>query len=1217
MRGRILSTNQRCLHRRTSIRPGTIGGAIVLVALLSLALQLLMADDATAQSVIGKPDVAVAGSLDGALEFSWQDDPAAEFWAVAVVNGSCSGLSSDSAVTANQVSCSADPSALGPVCVSVKAYNETTGSVSAFSNWRCADGDAFAIDATGAGYLPNEVSLGRVRADEALAPTLANATDCVVDLSFQPYRYVCVASGAAIDQAIADLAAVATASERVFWIGAPGDVVVEDYEPVSLVADLAFEDDLDAAVLGDGLDLQTTYTVTNQVLLSAATGIAPSVGVTLPIAAGFDKATITAPEFCTVVKDDLRCLLGDLAVGDQASFTVTGTPLPGATAGQFGVVAVVDTDIPGVGEAFEGENAGSDAGGSVSGTGTNGRSRQTSAVFDFGEDPGVFLGTGSTAGGPLDGGSGEVTGLPACQFCAAATTGTSGDSTSSSAPEAFSGGDPHVRTFDGVRLPFHGSGDYLGAQSSAGAFEMQVRFGRYGNGYVSFNWGLAVRAGDSVLTFGDDESLTLWDDTLVKLNDVLVTPTVGGQTLAGGVTLRRVDSGIPRYEVLWPDGTRLWVGMRVGDAWRVLVGPNVQQGLEGLLGNADGDPTNDLVARSGTPFDYNSVELYTIFGDSWAVDPASSMFSTDLADGALLPFLPTGRFSMSELAAAALAEAEAACRAAGFVESEGLAECIFDLAVTGDQRLIEGSRLIQSLMGESISALAAFGIVEDDTTVAAPAVIVGEITTSYKVDLYRFDLEQGASVTIDSARTCTNPSSFEFVLEAPSGAVVARNGYSTTTACGRIGLFDLPESGEYILRVYDRFGATGQYALAVALPGSGSSAYRLDEVATGSVDAGGEHFHIFQVDEDDTEVYFDSQGCNNYNRWQLLNPELQVVRSVSCASEFAEVLSAGQWAVRFYSDDTRSGSYSFRTWVLPERETFVYALDESVSGSLAFPTDAHRYVFDVAADETEVFFDPNGCASGLRWRLIDPAGTPGPFEYCFESFSQVLDAGMWALEVYSIDDRSGSYSFRAWEIPERETFVYALDDVASGSLSFPTDRERHVFDIAADGAEVYFQSRGCNTYNWWRLIDATGSVVTTKRCTADFAEVLSAGTWTLEMYSVDDRFGSYSFRVWEIPQRETFDYVIGDTANVVLSFPTDNETYTFDVAVDGTALVFDSQGCSPTSQRWLLRRPDGSLVVWKYCYQDFTATLDAGTHTLMVYTNDDRFGTMQFQVREQ
>ena len=92
--------------------------------------------------------------------------------------------------------------------------------------------------------------------------------------------------------------------------------------------------------------------------------------------------------------------------------------------------------------------------------------------------------------------------------------------------------------------------------------------------------------------------------------------------------------------------------------------------------------------------------------------------------------------------------------------------------------------------------------------------------------------------------------------------------------------------------------------------------------------------------------------------------------------------------------------------------------------------------------------------------------------------------------------------------------------------------------------------------------------------------------------------------------------VIGDVVADSLSFPTDAETYTFDVAADGTALDFDSQSCV-ASNRWQLLNPGGTVVDDEPCTDDFSRSLDAGMWTLRIYSDDDTFGDYSFQVRGQ
>ena len=58
----------------------------------------------------------------------------------------------------------------------------------------------------------------------------------------------------------------------------------------------------------------------------------------------------------------------------------------------------------------------------------------------------------------------------------------------------------------------------------------------------------------------------------------------------------------------------------------VLLNPNRASQVQGLLGNYDGDPRNDLVHQNGQPSSGRFEDLYPHFADSWRITQANSLF---------------------------------------------------------------------------------------------------------------------------------------------------------------------------------------------------------------------------------------------------------------------------------------------------------------------------------------------------------------------------------------------------------------------------------------------------------------------------------------------------------------------------------------------------------------------------------------------------------------
>ena len=250
-------------------------------------------------------------------------------------------------------------------------------------------------------------------------------------------------------------------------------------------------------------------------------------------------------------------------------------------------------------------------------------------------------------------------------------------------------GDPHLLTYDGLFYDFQAAGEFVLTTDGAG-YLVQVRLTPIGdpaNG-VSANRAVAARVGSDVVSIEAGASQP------VHLNGVPITTSDGRQTLPGGGTLSVLGA---RYRLRWPSGTQLDV--RDLGNHTLAIYPILPAGasavMSGLLGNADGNPKNDLALRDGTPLvDPQFADLYPRYADSWRIAAAESLF--DYAPGQstatfTLPSFPPRRNFTAMLSNADYAAARATCIAAGVKDPVRLDACILDQALTHDPAYAQSS----------------------------------------------------------------------------------------------------------------------------------------------------------------------------------------------------------------------------------------------------------------------------------------------------------------------------------------------------------------------------------------------------------------------------------------------------------------------------------------------------------------------------------------------
>lgn len=254
-------------------------------------------------------------------------------------------------------------------------------------------------------------------------------------------------------------------------------------------------------------------------------------------------------------------------------------------------------------------------------------------------------------------------------------------------------GEPHVKTFDGVRYDLQLVGEFTLA--TAGELTVQTRTAPYySSESVSVVTAVAVEIGEHRLTVRVGREAAIWLDgdplpiaqartgvdldgsTAVAYGDALFIESTAGRM----VEVRGLESGHLDIYVDPGDGTDEWTG---------------------LLGSPDGDELNDLTTRDGVVLDPepSTDDLYGVFGESWRITDEASLF--DYADGESTETFtdrsfPRRHMTIDDLTDRQRTLAEAVCRLAGIARTAQLEDCIFDYAVTGDMAFVRTSRYVDA-----------------------------------------------------------------------------------------------------------------------------------------------------------------------------------------------------------------------------------------------------------------------------------------------------------------------------------------------------------------------------------------------------------------------------------------------------------------------------------------------------------------------------------------
>ena len=265
-------------------------------------------------------------------------------------------------------------------------------------------------------------------------------------------------------------------------------------------------------------------------------------------------------------------------------------------------------------------------------------------------------------------------------------------------PQPASTGDPHFFTPDGLAYDFQGVGEFVLLRSEFEGFEIQSRQESWGGlgSQVSVNTGFAFNVDNVKVALAEspvDGSIELYIDEEFQSRPIDYPLNSGGSIIADRDTL----------DVRWSDGSRAVVQIR--SSWMnlsIALSERHAGNVSGLLGNYNGDVTDDIVTESGTNLTTrpNSKELYGIFADSWRVrsDDASHFHYYEGQDfNTFTNRLFPGRvFTVDDLSEQQLRDATAICEEKGVTDAPHLENCILDVGLSGDAAFADDALAAQN-----------------------------------------------------------------------------------------------------------------------------------------------------------------------------------------------------------------------------------------------------------------------------------------------------------------------------------------------------------------------------------------------------------------------------------------------------------------------------------------------------------------------------------------
>jgi subtilisin family serine protease len=249
-------------------------------------------------------------------------------------------------------------------------------------------------------------------------------------------------------------------------------------------------------------------------------------------------------------------------------------------------------------------------------------------------------------------------------------------------------GDVHMVTFDKRNYDFQAFGDFVFVEAKRPGDDLVVQTRQkawISNSSVAVNTAFATLVEGHRVVYDFDFATRLQIDG----NDVALS---NGQTLSLGNSQISRTSNI--YTIIYA-GTNGVIESSDAQLQARDEGSYINLtvsrfgSVRGLLGDSDGDASNDFALRDGTQLSANPSwnEIHGKFADSWRVKADEDLFRSNQ-----LPFVPVPpkQISLEDLDQLVVDRARKAVAAAG-IPNEHIEEAAFDFAITGDESFIKGA----------------------------------------------------------------------------------------------------------------------------------------------------------------------------------------------------------------------------------------------------------------------------------------------------------------------------------------------------------------------------------------------------------------------------------------------------------------------------------------------------------------------------------------------
>lgn len=552
----------------------------------------------------------------------------------------------------------------------------------------------------------------------------------------------------------------------------------------------------------------------------------------------------------------------------------------------------------------------------------------------------------------------------------------------------------------------------------------------------------------------------------------------------------------------------------------------------------------------------------------------------------------------------------------------------------------------------------------------APEAGAGNIETLAAKDVYRFTVPTGGRTLMLDSKSCPAFLGARWTLiDRSDGSTVDTDYCETDRQFGGLSAgsyqleYDSP-SGKTGANSFDLFFVPAPEIFDVTpstVPleiGNGQPAAGAGNIET----VASEDRYRFTIPIGGRSLSINNRTCPNIaagSNWTLVNRSTDTIVGIdSCFSDkqFSN-LPAGDYELQIKSNGTAKGTYTLNLMYIPDPEIFDLTLTttpQSISdgspanGAGNIETEASKdyYKFTVPAGGRSVMLDSKSCSHflGTRWTLRDLADNSlVESNYC-EIDKQFTDlgAGNYQLEWAAELDRTGTYGFDLFFVPEPDTFTVSLSSTplavsasvpstGAGTLENVASKDIYRFTVPAGGRPLFVDNKTCphlNTANDWKVVNRTTNDTTASgHCYEDSTVELAAGDYQFEVSTTNSEIGNYSLALFFVPDPDIANLTLTSSSQTVSNgAPTsglgDLETikskdiYRFTIPAGGQEVYVDNKTCLDYwGARWtLVNRGTGSLVESQFCETQKTFSGLAPGDYQLEYTSLWGTGTYSFDI---